>query len=97
MSMTAITSTGTLISAPVASLDFFSPDTTFVGAGLSRDPAELFDEVFGLLLATNEDARSTLDQIEAETGIAVRDDLLASLRRLAGEDAVRLSYRGAAD
>ncbi|MEM1245204.1 MAG: FecR domain-containing protein [Acidobacteriota bacterium] len=65
--------------APVASLDFFSPDTTFVGAGLSRDPAELFDEVFGLLLATNEDARSTLDQIEAETGIAVRDDLLASL------------------
>lgn len=65
--------------APVASLDFFSPDTTFVGAGLSRDPAELFDEVFGLLLTTDPEARSTLDRIEAETGIAVRDDLLASL------------------
>ena len=65
--------------APVASLDFFSPDTTFVGAGLSRDPADLFDEMFGLLLAADPEARSSFDEIEAETGIRVREDLLASL------------------
>ena len=65
--------------APMASLDFFSPDTTFVAGGLSRDPGEVFDEVFGLVLSTDNEASTALDQIEAETGIRVREDLIASL------------------
>ncbi len=65
--------------APMGSLDFFSPESTFVAGGLSRDPAELWDEFFGLIVATDAEARQGFDEMEAETGIRVRDDLLASL------------------
>ncbi len=69
--------------APMGSLEFISPDATFVGAALLKDPAAMLDD----LLAAVGDGREGLAQMRAELGVDLREDLLASL---GGEAALAL-------
>ncbi len=71
----------------MAALRFFSPDATLVTALVVKDPAELFDEILALIASEGEDASEVLDRFESETGLSLRDDVLAAL---GGEVAVGL-------
>ncbi|MCY3971956.1 MAG: FecR family protein [Acidobacteria bacterium] len=57
-------------------LEFFSPDTSFVSAGVIEDPLTIYDELTGFLSAHGIDLDEPLAEVEAELGLSLRDDLL---------------------
>lgn len=64
---------------PMGAMDFVSPDAS-MAAGLSlRDPLEIMDELINHLAASGSEALDELDQVQAQIGLDVRDDLAASL------------------
>jgi hypothetical protein len=65
---------------PMGALDFISPDATLVSAFLMEDPAVMLDQILGVVRAEDgEDAERGLAEAEAELGLSLRDDLVATL------------------
>ena len=65
-------------------LDFFSPDASFVSAGVIEDPLTIYDQVVDALEEASVDDEA-LAEIEAELGLSIRNDFLV---HLGGEYAV---------
>lgn len=65
--------------APMASLDFVSPDAYLVSSVAAKDGVELFDELLGMVAAAGPDALTELSSFEDEVGIDLRLDLAAAI------------------
>ena len=66
-------------------LDFFSPDASFVSAGVIEDPGTIYDQLTGFLSEHGIDVDAPMAEVEAELGLSLRDDLL---QHVGGEYAV---------
>ena len=66
-------------------LDFFSPDASFVGAGVIEDPLTIYDQIVDVLEEAGVDPDEALAEIETELGLSIRNDFLV---HLGGEYAV---------
>ncbi len=60
-------------------LDFFSPDASFVSAGVIEDPFTIYDQVVDALEDASVDGDEALHEIEAELGLSIRNDFLVHL------------------
>lgn len=69
------------VPGPMGALDFFSPDTTFVGAFVTRDPGSVIDEIFAFAASQGEDVdlEAELAEAEGEIGFRIREDLIDTL------------------
>jgi len=65
--------------APMRSLEFVSPDASLAAAVVTKDPAEMFDELMTILAGAEPTALDELDRVQAETGFDLRADLAAAL------------------
>jgi hypothetical protein len=65
--------------APMGSLDYISPDATFVAAFVVKSPAVIVDEMVALQQRSREAAEKGLAEARRQTGIDVRNDLAAAL------------------
>jgi hypothetical protein len=66
--------------APSGALEFVSAGATFVVAGLSKSPVEMFDDVLAMLRAADgEGELAELAEVEGHLGFSLRDDLAAAL------------------
>ncbi len=59
------------------SLEFVSANATFASGAVHKDPVLILDEVLAMALANGE--VNGLDEVEAELGFSLRDDLAAAL------------------
>lgn len=65
--------------APMGSLDFVSPEATFVAAFVVKSPAAIVDEMLALQQRSREAAEKVLADARRQTGLDVRNDLAAAL------------------
>lgn len=65
--------------APLGSLDYVSPDASFVAAFAMQDLGTLVDELFEIIGTKETDFREELERFESEKGIDVRRDIAAPL------------------
>ncbi len=65
--------------APMGSLEFVSPDAYIVAAAVSRDPAEMFDELLAIVAERDQQAWAELQDLQQQIGIDLREDLAATL------------------
>jgi len=63
----------------IGSLDFVSPDASVVAAGAVKSPAQMMDDVFGLITATGGDAAAKRAEFRAQMNFDMRDDFAAAL------------------
>ncbi len=66
-------------------LEFFSPDASFVSAGVIEAPLTIYDQLTGFLSEHGIDTDEPMAEVEAELGLSLRDDLL---QHVGGEYAV---------
>ena len=64
--------------APMGSLDFVSPDAYIAASAVTKDAAEMFDDLLDLVSAQNEEAFNELRNLELWLGIDLREDLAGS-------------------
>ena len=57
-------------------LDFFSPDASFVAAGVIEDPLVIYDEFLDFLAELGGEMDAPLADIETELGMSIRGDFL---------------------
>jgi hypothetical protein len=62
---------------PMGSLNFISPDANIVTAFVVRKPDALVDELFGYLDTASPRMRQDLKQLEADSGLKLREDFAA--------------------
>jgi type IV pilus assembly protein PilA len=74
-------------SGPLNSLDFVSPDAILSASLLLSNPAQIFDDVKGLVSLSNPNALASLPMFEQALHLSVKDDLLGLL---AGDITVEL-------
>ena len=67
-------------SGPLNSLDFVSPDAILSASLLLSNPAQIFDEVRGLVSLSNPKAFAALPMFEQALHLSVKDDVLGQLR-----------------
>ncbi len=60
-------------------LDFFSPDASFVAAGVIEDPLTIYDEFLEFLAGLGGEMDGPPAEIESELGMSIREDFLAHL------------------
>lgn len=60
-------------------LDFFSPDASFVAAGVIEDPPTIHDEFLEFLAGLGGEMDGPPAEIESELGMSIREDFLAHL------------------
>ena len=65
--------------APLGGLDFISPDTFGVAAGLTKDPASIIGEMFDTLRAMDPQAWNDILTFQQEHGIDIQYDLASPL------------------
>ncbi len=65
--------------APMASLDFISPDASLAIAALVKDPEQLVEDLFGILETAAPNLRQGLEALEREQGISVLEDFASPL------------------
>ncbi len=65
--------------APMGSLDYVSPEATFVTAFVVKNPVAIVDELLSTYQRSPAAAREALATAQQQTGIDVRNDLAASL------------------
>lgn len=65
--------------APMAALDFLTPEAALVSAFVVKSPAAIVDELIAWHKAANPDFPQTLAKMESELGIQIRADLAAPL------------------
>ena len=66
-------------------LEFFSPDASFVSAGVIENPGTIHDQLMGFLSERGINVDEPMAEVAAELGLSLRDDLL---QHLGGEYAV---------
>lgn len=64
--------------APVGSLDFVTPNAAFAVAGLSKDPAEIADDIVAML-ASDQKGMAGLQNAQSDLQVDLRNDLAANL------------------
>ncbi|HTU32592.1 MAG TPA: hypothetical protein VMF66_02180 [Candidatus Acidoferrum sp.] len=64
---------------PMGGLNFASPNAIMVGSMRLKNPAEMFDDVWGIVSETNPNARNGVSAFEQMLGVNLRDDLLGKL------------------
>ncbi len=64
---------------PMGALQFISPDANFVAGFVVKQPAAVLDDVLGFLQRVNPDISEHFKQVEAQSGIDLRNDLAAPL------------------
>jgi len=64
--------------APMGSLDFVSPNAYVAASAVTKDAAEMFDDLFDLVSAQDPEAFNELMNLEGWLGIDLREDLAAS-------------------
>jgi hypothetical protein len=64
--------------AAVGSLDFVSSNAAFAVAGVSKDPAEIIDDMMAMMSADKSGAED-FNKMQSELGIDLRNDLAANL------------------
>jgi hypothetical protein len=64
---------------PMGALDYISPDANVVAAFVVNDPAQLVDDLLGVIGASDPQALEHLRRFEAEHGVNIRDDFAAPL------------------
>lgn len=57
-------------------LEFFSPDASFVAAGVIEDPLTIYNQLTGFLSEHGIDIAEPMAEVKAELGLSLRDDLL---------------------
>ena len=57
-------------------LEFFSPDASFVTAGVIEDPATIWDDLVGFIEERGGEIDAPLAEAEAELGLSLRDEFL---------------------
>jgi type IV pilus assembly protein PilA len=67
-------------SGPLNSLDFVSPDAILSASLVLSNPAQIFDDVKGLVSLSNPNAFASLPMFEQALHLSVKDDLLGLLR-----------------
>ena len=65
--------------APMGSLEFVSPDAYVVASAVTKDAAEMFDDLLELFTAEDESAFEHLQLFEGLIGIDLREDLAATI------------------
>lgn len=65
--------------APMGSLEFVSPQAYVAAAAVTRDPAEMFDELLAILAERDPDAWAEFQLSQEQIGIDLRDGLAATL------------------
>jgi hypothetical protein len=65
--------------APMGSLDYVSPDATFLMAFVVKSPVAIVEELLGLEQRSTENAGKALDDVQRQDGLDVRHDLGAAL------------------
>jgi hypothetical protein len=65
--------------APMGSLDYVSPDASFLMAFVVKSPAAIVEELLALEQRSTENADKALDDMRRENGLDVRNDLGAAL------------------
>jgi hypothetical protein len=60
-------------------LDFFSPDASFVAAGVIEDPLTIYDEFLDFLAELGGEMDGPPADIESELGLSIRNDFLVHL------------------
>jgi ferric-dicitrate binding protein FerR (iron transport regulator) len=65
--------------APLGSLDFVSPAASFAIAAVTRDPAEMLDDLLAALAAAEPGALDEIAAFEETIGVHLRDDIAAAL------------------
>jgi hypothetical protein len=65
--------------APMAGLEFVSPDATIAGAFLVKDPTTLIEEVYGLARLSASDFDRHLEEFRSKTGVDLVRDVAAPL------------------
>jgi hypothetical protein len=65
--------------APMGSLDYVSPEATFVAAFVVKSPTAIVDEMLALQQRSREAAEKALADARQQTGVDVRSDLAAAL------------------
>jgi hypothetical protein len=60
-------------------LDFFSPDASFVAAGVIEDPLTIYDEFLDFLAGLGGEMDGPPADIESELGLSIRNDFLVHL------------------
>ncbi len=65
--------------APMGSLAFVSTDATFAAAAVTRDAADMLDDLLRVVAADDASALDELDRFEQEAGFELRADLAAAL------------------
>src|SRR6267142_300248 len=63
----------------MGSLEYVSPDANVVAGFVVKNPAALVDDLLGVLETVSPDLRKKLDQLQAEHGLDIRNDLAAPL------------------
>jgi hypothetical protein len=64
--------------APMGTLSYVSPNANFVTGFVVKNPAQLLDEILSQTQSLHQGGKG-LDEIQQETGLNVRDDLVAPL------------------
>jgi FecR protein/Putative zinc-finger len=64
--------------APVGSLDFVTPNAALAVAGVSKDPAEIVDDMVAMMSADKNGA-DEFNKAQSELGIDIRNDLAGNL------------------
>jgi type IV pilus assembly protein PilA len=67
-------------SGPLNSLDFVSPDAILSASLVLSNPAQIFDDVKGLVSLSNPNAFASLSMFEQALHLSAKDDLLGLLR-----------------
>lgn len=65
--------------APIGSLDFITPNASFVGAALSKDPKAIADDILAMAEGDGGGGAKELSEAEEKLQISIRDDLAANL------------------
>lgn len=65
--------------APMAGLEFISPDASMVNAVVIKNPRSIMEELFQIIGSNNPTFLQDLSEFEAKTGVSVLDDMTAPL------------------
>jgi hypothetical protein len=65
--------------APMGSLEFVSPDAYVAAAAVTKDAAEMFDDILGFAAAQNQQAVEQLHLFQQLIGIDLREDFAATI------------------
>ena len=65
--------------APMGSLAFVSPDAYIAASAVTRDPAEMFDELLAIMADRDEASWAEFQLWQQQVGIDIREDIAATL------------------